>query len=107
MLNSWTLLPINQRPSGETRSGYAAAVANNQIFLVGGGDQAKKNSIECGISCPPPALSSTWTASAQADATDRVLGGYTASRGFIYTLGGNVLGVATRTTEYSILGGTP
>jgi hypothetical protein len=106
-LSNWTALAQNQLPGNETRSGYAAAIANNQIFLVGGGDIAKKNSIVCGVNCPPPALTASWSSAAQSGATNRFLPGYNTSRGFIYSVAGNVSGVPTRTTEYSILGGTP
>lgn len=102
---AWSNLPINQTPPGENRVGYAAAISNNQIFLAGGGERARKNSILCGTNCP--SLNNTWTAAAGSEATDRIHGGFAISRGFFYTLGGNVNGTPSRTTEFSILGGTP
>ena len=105
---AWT--PTSQ--DGKTRmAGYATAIANNALVMAGGQNGGPTStSDKLGVSlADAPDLDSA-TSLANTSLTPRYQMGYVAFGGFLYITGGDdddTNTTATRTMDYSILGGTP
>lgn len=107
------LTPIRLISTTNNRAGYAAAIANNIIVIVGGFNgvasfKSDKGTI-CGIACDPTVEDiDNWTSLSNVGVRDTVDAGYSSAKGFFYIVaGGDGNNDVSTKVDVALLGGTP